>query len=220
MYSLPSLVLSVALVSSSFAAVTSTFNKPQAVVARIGKSDCAANVCFAIDGSGSVNTTEFEAALNFVQAVTNSLAFFDNTEFAALQFGSIAYPISFLTADQDAFSDIIEAEKNNYIGDDATSVGAGIVLCDTVLTVFRPGEPNKMVVMTDGRNNYGGNPVENAKIFRDRGANGKISAIGVGKNAPKEVLTAIAGDESRVLTVSEYVELTTIIIQLVNQVCN
>lgn len=199
---------------------TSTKNTPGCTLSAIYQSGCTANICFAIDGSGSVSNEEFENATIFTQAVSNTLAFFQDTEYSAVKFGVRAIPLSFLTGAQ-TFNEIMEyatpvTGRNRW----ATSVGSGIVACNALLAE-RKGEPNKIVVMTDGRNNFGGNPVKNANIFRRKDPNGRISAIGIGKIRRRgmRTLKKIAGKDGSVLTVEDYIELGQKVNELVCNVC-
>jgi len=198
---------------------TSTKNSACTLTA-IYQSGCTANICFAIDGSGSVTFDEFRKAAVFAQDVSNTLAFFQDTEYAAVKFGVRSILLTFLTGAQE-FNEVMEyanrVEGRNRF---ATSVGAGIVSCNAILAE-RKGYPNKIVVITDGRNNFGGDPVRNANIFRSKYPNGRISAIGIGNVTPAglNILQGVAGSTGSVLTVADYVELGQKVNELVCNVC-
>lgn len=178
---------------------------------------CNSNICFALDGSGSVNRTDFANARSFVQSVTNQLQLIPgNEQNSAVQFGKIAYPITLLTDDLEEFNILIEKVK--FRGDSATSVGAGIVTCDAILALGTSSGPNRIVVITDGRNNFGGNPVGNADIFRNRNPTNRVSAIGIG-NVNGDILKMIAGTTGGVFTVRDYLELFLIVNKIVRSVC-
>ncbi len=213
--------LLVCTIASATPAIPSTArNNAECSLQAIFESKCTANICFAIDGSGSINATEFKNATVFTQAVTNTLAFFPETEYGAVQFGFSSYLISFLSKASPFNLAMQRVKQIEPALRTFTSVGAGIVTCDTLLST-RPGEPNKMVVMTDGRNNFGGDPVKNADIFRARGPNNRVSTIGIGRQTAQgqATLAAIAGSTGTVLTVEDYVELFNVVNDLICDVC-
>lgn len=188
-------------------------NEIQAVLRNTAGKCKAANVCFAIDGSGSVNSTEFSFATRFVQDVVNALAGMTETEYAANQFAKTATVLSGLTTDRDAFSTVMEtATPKGGI----TSVGAGIASCDFTLA-GRTGEPNKLVVITDGRNNFGGSPVRNAKAFKDREPNGRLCSVVVGDTPDLSLLQEIS--DAPVIQTNGYITLALKITTLVAQIC-
>lgn len=199
---------------------TSTKTNAACTLSAIFQSGCTANLCFALDGSGSVSAGEFENATFFAQDVTSTLAFFPDTEYSAVKFGLRSILISFLTGSQQ-FNERMEV-ATRVTGRNArrTSVGAGIVSCNSLLAE-RVGEPNKMIVITDGRNNFGGDPVARANVFRANDPNGRISTVGIGpiSSADLDTLNAIAGDSGSVLTVADYIELGQRVNDLICQVC-
>lgn len=82
-----------------------------------------------------------------------------------------------------------------------------------------PGEPNKIVLITDGRNSLEeDDPVRVAEEFRSREPNGRISVIGIGR-VNERLLEEIAGDSGYVLCLEDYIDLARIIDTLVCQVC-
>ena len=111
----------------------------------------------------------------------------------------------------------MEAAVKGFRADGPTSVGAGIVTFDSYSSFF-PGEPNKIVLITDGRNNFGGDPVGNAQKIRKREPSGRVSAIGIG-NVDEEVLRDIVGSSGYVLSLENYVQLARVIDTVVCQVC-
>lgn len=186
----------------------------QAALKRVQAEGCNANVCFGIDGSGSVSATEFQNAKDFVKDIVDIIAVDQEAEFCAVQFSLTNDAISPLTADKIAFLNALDAEP--FIRGGATAIGSAIVYSDFQLS-RRPGEANKIVVITDGRNNAGGDPVRRANNFRRRDPNGRVCAVGIGRTL-KAPLKEIAGGQP-VLTVDDYIQLATIVDNLVNAVC-
>lgn len=212
------------LVSSVFSSPISVGNSVPAFAA--GESlneairaieNCSSNICFALDGSGSVNSTEFGLAKSFIQSVSNQVEILPgDAQNGAVQFGKVAYLITLLTTDLDKFNQEIESE--NIIGDSATSVGAGIVTCDAILSLGTASGPNRIVIITDGRNSFGGNPVANADIFRAGNPANRVTAIGIGNTDPV-VLQKIAGPTGGVFTVKEYTRLFSLVGKILAEVC-
>lgn len=187
----------------------------QSVAKLVEVQGCNANVCFGIDGSGSVSRNEFKDAKFFVKDIVDIIAVDQAAEFAAVQFSGTNSRISPLTGDKEAFLRAVRNARFEQGG--ATAIGAAIVYCDFQLS-RRPGEANKIAVITDGRNNLGGDPVRRANNFRRRDPNGKVTAVGIGRYLDTEMLQQIAGDE-KVISVDEYIHLATVVTDLVQEVC-
>lgn len=186
----------------------------RSAMSQVRENGCGVNVCFAIDTSGSVSVEEFDDEKFFIQDITNIIGVDPRAKFAAAQYGIRSYRISSLTDDVGQFN--LDVEFAEFRNDPATSVGAGIVFCDRQLR-RRTNDTNKIVVIGDGRNNLGGNPVRRANIFRER-ANGEVCAVGVGFQ-DTVALADIANGSERVLAIDDYVELSFIIEDLVSQIC-
>lgn len=178
---------------------------------------CEVNLCFAIDTSGSVNSTNFEVQKDFIVDITATIGVDSRSKFAAGQYGARTRLISLLTDDLVAFNQAVE--KAEFQNDPATSVGSGIVFCDRILR-REVGDTNKIVILGDGRNNLGGDPVRRANVFRER-ARGEVCAVGVGfsRDQDEQTLIDIANGEERVFQVDDYIELTFIVEDLVRDIC-
>ncbi|KAI0558721.1 von Willebrand factor A-like protein [Gracilaria domingensis] len=211
-------LLACSLASSTvFSAAASVRAVTQTAQALVESNGCNANVCLAVDGSGSVTEENFVEMQRFIINLNNIIGVDETAEYAAVQYGFINYPISPLTTDRRLFQErVLGAE---FQSDTATFIGAGIAYCDFQLRQ-RPGEANKLVVLGDGENTVGGDPVADADRFREANPGGRVTAVGVGYEDPS-VLQAIAGgDPNSVLEVTEFVDLGLIILDLVKQVCD
>eukprot|EP00737_Agarophyton_chilense_P003617 gb/GEZJ01004286.1/.p1 GENE.gb/GEZJ01004286.1/~~gb/GEZJ01004286.1/.p1 ORF type:complete len:223 (-),score=29.13 gb/GEZJ01004286.1/:157-825(-) len=184
----------------------------------VGSKGCNANVCFALDGSGSMTPSDFQLQKEFVQDVVSIIATDNDVEFAAVQYGLDNSPISPLgKGDANFLTRIDQAEFLNAL---TTFMGAGIVYCDFELSA-RENELAKIVVIGDGRDNFGGDPVRRARNFRQFFfPNGVLSAVGVGfEDTTRLTEIANAGGGS-VFNVDNYRELSRLILTLVREVCN
>lgn len=221
-------IISVLLVAvlSAFASAASQVNLPtytrlsnnevvdiqQDLKARGG---CNANVCFALDGSASIPPAEFLAQKNFVLDMEAILNPGREVELAAVQYGARNSPISRLTTDGTRFNLAVDAARQ--LNSERTVIRAGIVWCFNQLK-RRRGEALKIVLLGDGEATTIGNPVPIAKRFRR--IRGEICAVGVGFNNTQSLLNIVGGDPSKVLTVDDFFELSDIIENLVEQVCD
>lgn len=178
---------------------------------------CNANVCFAIDGSGSISPANFEAQKEFVQDVATIIADGTNpVELAAVQYGTSSSAIIQLTLNTNAFQ--LAIKRTPQIGG-LTFVNAGINFCFSQLW-RRRGEANKIVLLGDGRTTIGSNAVRRADLFRRVG--GDVCTVGAGFQDPRELLAIAGGDPARVFQVDDFIsalELQYIIEDIVLDIC-
>lgn len=158
---------------------------------------CNANVCFAIDGSGSISAAEFDMEKAFVQNVVSLLT--DNPiELAAVQFSTSTNPIQSLTADDEQFN--LRVQATNQIRG-ASFIAGGVNYCVDQLFDTR-AESNKIVLLSDGRSNIGGSAVFAADAFRSIG--GSVCAVGSGNQNEQELLDIVGGDEDLLFQVDNF----------------
>ena len=176
---------------------------------------CNPNVCFALDGSGSISEDEYRTQKEFVQLISAVIGVDEDSAFAGVQYGLRAIGISRLTNDVDAF--LLRVEGSVHKRARRTFISSGLAFCIQELR-RRAEDANKIVLLGDGRSTFGGNPVPIAKKFLPPAGNGSIAAIGV-KFADTSRLEAITGDPDKVLAIDEYFELLDLIEDLVADIC-
>ena len=202
----------------SLLSVTLAITIPESIRQRVKEAvvvnGCNANVCFAIDGSDAVGPDNFRKSVEFVQAVIGIVGTDRAAEFAATQFGTTTRRIAPLTGLRDNTLKALEDAK--LTGGPTSAVASGIIYCDFQL-FRRPGEANKLVVITDGKSNFGSNPVTAADKYRGRNPKNSITAVAVG-HRQDDVLQRISG-QNPVLEVTDYVELALKVDTLVSQIC-
>lgn len=186
----------------------------QRVEEQVVVKGCNANVCFAIDGSDAVGSNNFRKSVEFIQAVIGIVGTDRAAEFAATQFGTTTQRIAPLTGLRE--NTLVALENARSIGGKTSAVAAGINYCNFQL-FRRPGEANKMVIITDGNSNFGADPVKAARSFRKRDPKGSITAVGVGYK-DLHVLKKISG-QNPVLAVTDYLELAFQVDILVSEIC-
>lgn len=188
---------------------------------QVKEKGCGVNVCFAIDGSGSVGQSGFDQEKQFLLDMAAILVFPDEenelqeTELAACQYGKSNKPITKLTTSRDDFNVKVDAAK--YLNAGATQLRGGILYCFNQLRK-RKGEANKLVLLGDGMANLGGNPFPIASRFRR--TTGQICAIAIRYADISQLLRIVGGDPAKVLEVDDFFELNDIIDELVEQVCD
>ena len=177
-------------------------------------TECRVNVCFAIDGSGSIGNSGFTQATDFATDVMSLLVGIANIRFGAVQYASRFYEISRISDNRET---VFAAVSNAKPKGTSTSVAAGIDGCSYVLAHSQTEVPI-IVLIGDGRNNSGYDPVQAADMFRQQHRNGKIHAVGVG-NSDTSLLQAIA-DKKQIFTVADYLEVTFLIEESVSSRCD
>lgn len=182
----------------------------------VRQKSCNLNLCFAIDGSSSITADNFESVKNFVEIITVLVDPDSGAKYAATQFGDSSETISPLINDFDAFTQALRNANPN--GDSSSAIGAGILFCDEQLEGSL-GNANKIVVITDGLNTAGMDPVIRANNFRLRDPNGDLCTVGIGSSDNSQLLAIAGGDPRKVLTVSDYVDLVESLEALMSRVC-
>ena len=139
---------------------------------------------------------------------------YENIKFGAVQYANRFYEISRIS---DNPNPVLTALFNAKPKGTSTSVAAGIDGCSYVLAHSQADLPI-IVLVGDGRNNSGYDPVQAANMFRQQHRNGKIYAVGVG-NSVISLLQAIA-DKKQVFTVADYLEVGFAIDDSMSSRCN
>ena len=181
------------------------------------KGSCNPNICFALDGSGSISSADYRAQKDFVELVSAIISVDPNAAYAAVQYGLRNVAISDLTSDANAF--LLDVDRSHLAGAPRTFIAAGLGFCISELRP-RTEDANKIVLLGDGRSNFGGNPVPVARQFLPPRGTGSICAVGVGFQNTKVLQDIVGGDRNKVLPVDGYFELIDILDVLVSDICN
>jgi len=181
----------------------------------INQGSCNPNICFALDGSGSISPEEYKMQKEFVELIAGITSVDTDVGYAAVQYGLRNVGISSLTNDANQF--LLDVAASNLARAPRTFIAAGLGFCIQELRA-RPEDANKIVLLGDGRSNFGGDPVPIARTFRPPRGNGSICAVGIGFR-DRRVLRRIAGNRNRVLAINDYFELLDILDQVVTEIC-
>lgn len=211
------LFLAAAMAFFALAQAETTEEMADSLRARIvGKGGCAARVCFALDGSGSINASEWRAQKDFVLLVSNIISVDPDSKFAAVQYGLRLRGISLLTDRINKF--LIRVDRARLARARRTFIASGLAFCISQLR-RAPNFPTKVVVLGDGRSNFGGDPRPIAlNWLRERDSNA-ICAIGIGFGADTSALLRITNNPNRVLTEDQWDKVVRVTRRLVEDVC-
>ncbi|KAI0558485.1 von Willebrand factor A-like protein [Gracilaria domingensis] len=157
---------------------------------------CETKLCFALAGSESVSQNGFRIQKRFVTDIVSSLRLQEHRlKLAAVQYGLGNQAISPLTADVDEF--LMRLGQTAFANSSYSFARGGILYCDYQLAVSEEELEGAMVLMGDGRGNFGGDPVVAAENFRRDG--GTVYAVGVGENVDDGLEDVVGGDSSKLL---------------------
>ncbi|KAI0561859.1 von Willebrand factor A-like protein [Gracilaria domingensis] len=160
---------------------------------------CNLNVCFAIDGSGSISSQEFTNERFFVLDVSAVLV--DNPlELGAVQYSTSVSTITDLTPDSPTFNTLVQTEEQLR---GLSFVSGGISACFSQLS-RRPGEANKIVLLGDGMSNIGASAVARADLFRSIG--GSVCVVAAGATDEDILLDIAGGDADKVFQVDSFLD--------------
>lgn len=181
---------------------------------------CAPNLCFALDGSGSIGTDNYELQKEFVLLVSAIVGAEANSTFAGTQYGGVNIPISSTAGPEDFIVRLIGSEFQSA---PITFLNAGLLYCTSVLRKFR-GAPAKVVIFGDGGATYGREfgPLSGRRIaskFRRTKSN-KICAVTVGFEGKPELFVDIAGAKDQVVEVDGWPKILNVLRTLVREICD
>ncbi|KAI0561497.1 von Willebrand factor type A [Gracilaria domingensis] len=189
-------------------------------VAIVNATNCNPNICFAIDGSGSMDETEFTLEKDFVKLVAAVVALDPQSKYAAVQYGLRPAFVSTLTEDADAF--LLNVDAAQSLDAPRTFIAPGLGACMRQLRRVQ-GQPQKIILLGDGRSNFDAlapplDPPSIAQSFL-ASPNASISAIGVGNFQDPDMLEGIAGSPDRVFKVAQWLDVIFVLADLVADVC-
>lgn len=179
------------------------FEKAYGVARRL-LDGCDPNICFALDGSGSIGEENYEIQRQFVLLLTAIIGANDRASFAAVQYGLVNEPISNLDRNAERF--IVKLLKSEYQAAPTTFVGAGLGYCISQL-LRRRGEPAKLVIFGDGGATLGAqtgplSPKSLANFFRRRSPANRICAVAVNyPRKPRLFIDIVGGRKKKNLVV-------------------
>lgn len=177
---------------------------------------CFANICFAIDGSGSISDKAFQNEKFFILDLHSIVGVDERADMGAVQYATSTNPIIPLTDDRDAF--VLAINGTKQVGGFSFVVG-GMNYC---IRALRRKSVKKIVLLGDGRSNIGSDTVARANLFRER-LGGTVCAVGAGFPDDEELLAIVGGNPDLVFEVDSFedtLDMADLIDDLVAGICN
>lgn len=137
---------------------------------------CAVNICFVLDGSGSVSQSEFKNQFYFSADVISFLVDISPIRWAATQYSSKNIPISSFTSDDLEF---VQKLKYTKPAGGASAVSDGIAYCEQEFRSFK-NDINVMFLFTDGRYNFGVDPLKYIDLVKKEYRHLKVFPVKTG----------------------------------------
>lgn len=184
----------------------------------------AVDVCFVLDASRSIGSSNFVLELEFVKEFLDVFKINPSSaRVAVVMFGNRVYDEHVINFDSHTSKkDTLDAVLGlTYMNGNRTETGAAIdYMIDNFVPHFRPHAAHIGIVITDGKSQNWQFTEETAQKAREAGIT--TVAVGVGKVGPdldQKELDDIAGDASRVITADNYAQLNEIREKLLDITC-
>lgn len=175
---------------------------------------CSLDLMLVLDGSGSIQSTDFQTMKAFVRQLAAS---FDigptGANIGIIQFADTAE--LYLPLSEDSDSVFAAIDGMTQFGN-RTNIAAGIQLAQSQFVTRRSGIPRVILVLTDGLHNMDGNPIAEADLARIDGT--FIFGIAVGGVDISE-LVSISNGPQNVIAVNTFDGLMVVLDVLVNNTC-
>lgn len=182
----------------------------------IDNGKCNPNVCFAMCGADAISDEDFQRQKEFVELVSAIIGVDTEVEFSAVQYGLRNTAVSGLTRNANQF--LARVSRITLNRAPRTFLAAGVGYCIQQLRK-RPGDANKIVILGDGRSNFGGNPVPIAQQFLPPAGTGSICAVGIGFADISMLEQVVGGHPDRVIAIDDYFQMIDILELVVADVC-
>lgn len=193
--------------------VLPTVKIPEAEVAH-AQSGCSVDLMLVLDGSGSIQPSDFAIMKSFVRDLAGSFNIGpQDANIGIIQFSNTAELYLPLSSDEEQ---VMASIDNMTQFGDRTNIAEAIDVAQSQFVTRREGIPRVIIVLTDGLHNMSGNPVASADIARSQGTS--ILGLAVG-NVDITELIDISGGPENVITVGSFDGLDVILDILLNNTC-
>lgn len=174
---------------------------------------CNINVCYAIDGSGSIKSSRFKDNLNFAEIVSAVLELGQRSyKFSANQFGTTVESISGPTNLEGFLEKLSSVKKVGGL----SFIGGGIAFCISDLLSSK-ADKNVLVLLTDGFSGIGPSDEDTSEYLQGFGF--EVIAVQTGVSDFESLLAYTGGKRSNVLSVSQFFKAVGIIEELSGKGC-
>lgn len=151
-----------------------------------------ANLCYAVDESGSIKKSDFERQANVLVGLTSTFdALAPNSMYSVAGFADVSEVVQSATFDADM---VMDSLRDNKRSKGQTASGAGIMGCYNLIKHLNG--PKIIVLVTDGEDTRDPKGVDVEEEVKDSGV--KIVSVGITKNinAPELLEIASPNDKS------------------------
>jgi hypothetical protein len=179
----------------------------------------ALDLMLVLDGSGSINSSEFDQMQSFASDVVNSFVIGpDDARIGVVQFSGTNRGRLEIGLSDDA-SAVNSAISNMSQLDGSTDIHEAISLARTEFASNgRVDTPKVMILLTDGAHKENSDPVAEAHLAEEEGI--ILLTVSVGDNTRPDMLRRIASDpDQHAFAVSDFADLTLLLDTLVRETC-
>lgn len=186
----------------------------RAVRQNVTKKGCTVNVCFALQGGDFITDREYDQQKDFVELMVRLIEWESGGNFCAVQYGRTTRMISPLTERVPRFVNALS--KSEKVDGMAVNIGVALGYAAFQLRT-QEDQPRKLVIMGDGLDNIGPEPMSTADGLREEGVD--ICAVAVGSDRFVPALAEITDDVERVMMIKDFDHFSDVIVALVNAMC-
>lgn len=189
---------------------------------KVRDNGCDPNVCFALDGSGSITTRQFELQKDFVELVSAVISTDPEGTYSAVQYGLGLRSITRRpTSNIERFLYAVNGARQ--IKSSSTFIAPGIANCIRQLRGRRfRGEPKKIVLLGDGQANFDStlllSPANLVRRWKNRDSANAVCGVAVNFQSIDD-WAAIVGGRRNVVRVGQWERLVYSLEDLVVDVC-
>lgn len=178
---------------------------------------CGIDLCFAMDFSESVSSTDFalekEFVVNIVEQIEANLGLGQTAKYSSLRFSTAVTIDSTLTGDAGAFNSTISGLSVATSG--GTNMAEAIEQCGMLLT-FELTRPKVLILVTDGVAQNPKRTLQEALVIKP---SVRILAVAVGSTPNTDFLKQLTMDDTLVKTAEDFADLANVVSDVAEEVC-
>lgn len=142
------------------------------------KPTSKAEVAIVLDSSTSVGPDNWKTQLSFVQNLLRPLHIAPNGDRVGLVTFNTYAKVEFGLTKYKSYVEVATAVKNAEFTEGITATGDALQLARTkILSAARPGVPKILFLVTDGKKNFGVDPIAEAGVLKKQGV--KLITVGI-----------------------------------------
>ena len=178
------------------------------------RGSCKVNLCYALDGSGSITLNEYGIQKDLIKLVSVIAALDVSANYSAVQYGLRNIGISPFGNDISKFLSDVDASISARAP--RTFIAAGIASCARFLSGKGDGA-NAVVVLGDGRSNFA---TDGLMDVVDQATDVELFAVGIGFPRNQRILSQITGGKGwKLFDLRRYSDVKGIVSRLTRRLC-